>query len=60
MIPYAVTYRVKEVTIYMELFIELYNIFEGEEISEKEVKEAIYWFESDYTDVFTRMQSGHS
>lgn len=52
MIPYAVTYRVKEVTIYMELFIELYNIFEGEEISEKEVKEAIYWFESDYTDVF--------
>lgn len=52
MIPYAVTYRVKEVTIYMELFIELYNIFESDEISEKEIREVIYWFESDYTDVF--------
>lgn len=52
MIPYAVTYRIKEVTIYMELFIEVYNIFESEGLSEKEVKEAIYWFESDYTDVF--------
>ena len=51
-IPYAFTYRVKEATIYMELFIEIYNIFEDEELSEKSLKETIYWFESDYTDVF--------
>lgn len=51
-IPYAFTYRVKETTIYMELFIEIYNIFEDEELSEKSLKETIYWFESDYTDVF--------
>ena len=56
MIPYAFTYRVSEVTIYMQLFIEIYNIFEGTELSDdeiaKELKSAIYWFESDYTDVF--------
>ena len=51
-IPYAFTYSVKETTIYMELFIEIYNIFEDEELSEKSLKETIYWFESDYTDVF--------
>lgn len=51
-ISYAITYRVKEVTIFMEFFIEIYNIFEDRELSEKEIKDAIYWFESDYTDVF--------
>lgn len=51
-IPYAITYRIKEVTIFLELFIEIYNIFETEDLSEKEIKDTIYWFESDYTDVF--------
>lgn len=56
MIPYAVTYRVSEVTIYMQLFIEVYNLFEdsylGKDEVEKELKNIVYWFESDYTDVF--------
>ncbi|NLL92848.1 MAG: aminopeptidase [Clostridiales bacterium] len=52
MIPYAIEYRMKEVTIFMELFIEIYNIFESEDLSEANLKDTIYWFESDYSDVF--------
>lgn len=49
---YAVTYKVTEFTILTELFIEIYNIFESEDLNEKLVYESIYWFESDYSDVF--------
>jgi leucyl aminopeptidase (aminopeptidase T) len=35
------------------LFIEIYNCFESEEVpSYKELKEIIYWYASDYSDVF--------
>ena len=39
-------------TICNELFIEMYNCFEGEEPSYESLKEIVYWYASDYADVF--------
>lgn len=39
-------------TICNELFIEMYNCFEGEESSYESLKEIVYWYASDYADVF--------
>lgn len=39
-------------TICNELFIEMYNCFEGEEPSYDSLKEIVYWYASDYADVF--------
>jgi leucyl aminopeptidase (aminopeptidase T) len=51
-IVYAYECRRYEFTIYMELFIEIYNYFEEEdEYTYKDVKRAIYDFMSDYCDV---------
>ncbi|MDY5577593.1 MAG: aminopeptidase [Lachnospiraceae bacterium] len=48
----AMLQRMNELVIYAELFIEIYNIFEaGENIGEL-MKEAVYWFEHDYSEVF--------
>jgi len=43
--------RLTEMTILDELFIEIYNLFEGEIPKESSVKDALYWFTSDYTDL---------
>ena len=52
-IPYAFSYRVSEFTIYLNYFLEIYSIFKGEsELIEKELTDAVYWFESDYSDIF--------
>lgn len=52
MIVYAYEGRMLEFSIVAELFIEIYNLFEQEELlSIKEVKSAIYWFVSDYSDI---------
>lgn len=52
MIVYAYEGRMFEFSIMAELFIEIYNLFEQEELlSLKEVKSTIYWFVSDYSDV---------
>lgn len=52
MIVYAYEGRMFEFSIMAELFIEIYNLFEQEEdISYKEIKDVIYWFVSDYSDV---------
>lgn len=50
-IAFAVESRLTEMTILDELFIEIYNLFEGEVPKESSVKEALYWFTSDYTDL---------
>ena len=57
MIVYAYEYRLLDVTICCELFIELYNWFEmvqsGEMVSEaleSQVKETVYYYVSDYSD----------
>ena len=51
----AYTFEKKEeyLAILCELFVEIYNAFEGENLSDvKELKEILYWFASDYCDVF--------
>ncbi len=50
-IVFAMEHRLTEITILNELFIELYNLFEGEVPSLQAVKDVIYWFNSDYTDL---------
>ena len=56
-IPYAFENRTDYLTILFELFIEVYNFFEcaGRENQEPEtdgIREIIYWYASDYCDVF--------
>lgn len=52
MIVYAFESRMLEITIYAELFIEIYNIFEENENPDPEkIRESLYWFISDYSDV---------
>ncbi len=52
-IVYAYEYRLYELTIYLELLIEVYNFMEEEdEFTYKDVKRSIYDFMSDYCDVF--------
>ncbi len=49
---YAFEHRLYELTIYLELFIEVYNYFEEEDdYTYKDVKRAIYDFMSDYCDI---------
>lgn len=43
--------RLDKLTIYMELFLEIYAIAE-EYVDLHEIRKSIYWFESDYADVF--------
>ena len=52
-IPYAFEDRMDYLTILCELFIEVYNCFEGtEEDRTKQIRDIIYWYASDYCDVF--------
>lgn len=55
-LSYAMQFRVEELTVVYELFIEIYNIFESEELSVDAVRDAIYWFNSDYQDLFLDYQ----
>ncbi|MBR3646266.1 MAG: aminopeptidase [Lachnospiraceae bacterium] len=53
MIPFAFMQRKLFITLYCELFIEIYHIFEDKELTSYEaVKNAIYWFEKDNSDIF--------
>ena len=40
------------VTICAELFVEIYNHFEAEEIDKKEVLQSLYWFHHDYSEIY--------
>lgn len=52
MIVYAYENRMTDITIYNELFIEVYNAFEDkEELSTEKIRNIIYWFVSDYSDM---------
>ena len=51
MIALAFDSRAEEFVSIAELFIEIYNLFEEEGPKEKEVKDALYWYVSDYADV---------
>lgn len=53
-IPYAFEEKTDYLTILYELFIEVYNCFENAEleVSAGQIREIIYWYASDYCDVF--------
>ena len=52
-IPYSFENRGDYLTILFELFIEIYNSFESDTLPEpKEIRDIIYWYASDYCDVF--------
>lgn len=51
-IPDVFENRLDYLTIKNELFIEIYNCFEGGLLEYKSLKDIIYWYASDYCDVF--------
>ena len=50
MIVFVYENRLFDMTVAMELFIQIYNLFEEETVSAKDVQDAIYWYVSDYSD----------
>ena len=56
-IPYAYEKRLFEITIILELFNEIYNIFEEQDADiYKSVKSAIYYYVSDYSDIIQEIR----
>lgn len=52
MIPLAFENRLEEINMLSQLFIEIYNMFEEEELpGYRQVQQAVYWYVSDYCDV---------
>ncbi len=55
LIPYVFEQNLEIIVIYLELFIEIYDLFtyadDDTEPSIESLKKAIYWFESDYCDI---------
>ena len=51
-IPYVFERKTEYLDILFELFLEIYVQFEEETPSPEQVKEIIYWYASDYCDVF--------
>lgn len=52
MIPWAAEGRLFDLTVTAELFLEIYNAFEGDTHSPESLREMIYWHMSDYCDAF--------
>ena len=53
LLVYAFEGRLEETVVCLELFIEIYNRFEGETLPEyREIQQIVYWFASDYSDLF--------
>ncbi len=56
LIPYAFEGRAYDLTIFSELFVEIYNRFEEEELpKEREIWRIVYWFFHDYSEFFTEV-----
>ncbi len=56
-IPYAYESRLYEMTIILELFSELFNVFTEEDIDTvKAAKQAIYYYVSDYSDIIGELR----
>ncbi len=51
-INYVFMGDIRALCIYAELIVELYNYFEGDELSEKAIKDCVYSFMHDNSDVF--------
>ncbi len=57
-IVYAYEQRMFDMVILNELFLEVYSIMKEENPSYRQVKEAVYWFFSDYSEVTVRERVG--
>ncbi len=53
-IAWAFQGRILEMTLLLELFVQVYNCFEEEDLAE--AKQTIYWFFHDYSEVFVENQ----
>ncbi len=53
-IPCAFQGKKQEMTLLMELFVQVYNCFENEDL--KEAKQTIYWYFHDYSEIFVENQ----
>lgn len=53
-IAYAFEEKLLELTLLLELFVQVYNCFEAEDI--KEAKQTIYWYFHDYSEIFVENQ----
>lgn len=52
-IPYCYENNMEYMDILLELFLEIYHQFEGDTLpNEAEIRNSIYWYASDYCDVF--------
>lgn len=51
-IGYAYEKRLEELTIFCELFVEIYGVFAEEQPDKREVEQTIYWFFHDYSEIF--------
>lgn len=47
----ALSVKLEIVVLYTELFVEIYNLFETEELSEKNLKDIQYWFRHDCNEI---------
>jgi leucyl aminopeptidase (aminopeptidase T) len=53
LIVYAFEQQLEETVVSLELFIEIYNCYEQDELPEyKEIQQIVYWFASDYSELF--------
>ena len=53
-IAYAFEGKLAELTLLIELFVQVYNCFEEEDV--QEAKQTIYWYFHDYSEVFVENQ----
>ena len=54
-ITYAFEGKLAELTLLLELFVQVYNCFEEEDV--QEAKQTIYWYFHDYSEVFVEMMT---
>lgn len=47
----ALSVKLEPVVLYTELFVEIYNLFETEDLSEKNLKDIQYWFKHDCNEI---------
>lgn len=55
-IAYAYEDNKANLTAVLELFIEIYCLFDDEDVQYKTLKEAVYWYVSDYSDDFVEQR----
>lgn len=59
LIPDAYTQNVYDITIYTELFLEIWSVLKDEGDAVKGVQQALYWFEKDYSEVILEDKINH-